>query len=103
MKVKKDIKNILIVAAMVLASLFFINMSLAANTAKVTVDLANLREEPNENSTILEQLTLNEEVEIVEQDGDWYKVIARKITGYIRKDLIAVTEQVNNQETNTRG
>lgn len=102
MKVKKDIKNILIVAAMVLASLFFINMSLAANTAKVTVDLANLREEPNENSTILEQLTLNEEVEIVEQDGDWYKVIARKITGYIRKDLIAVTEQVNNQETNTR-
>ena len=33
MKVKKDIKNILIVAAMVLASLFFINMSLAANTA----------------------------------------------------------------------
>lgn len=78
MKVKKDIKNILIVAAMVLASLFFINMSLAANTAKVTVDLANLRETPDENSTILEQLTLNEEVEIVEQDGDWYKVIARK-------------------------
>ena len=102
MKVKKDIKNILIVAAMVLASLFFINMSLAANTAKVTVDLANLRESPDENSTILEQLTLNEEVEIVEQDGDWYKIVARRITGDIRKDLIAVTEQVNNQETNTR-
>ena len=102
MKVKKDIKNILIVATMVVASLFFINMSLAANTAKVTVDLANLRESPDENSTILEQLTLNEEVEIVEQDGDWYKVVARRITGYIRQDLIAVTEQVNNQETNTR-
>lgn len=102
MKVKKDIKNILIVAAMVVASLFFINMSLAANTAKVTVDLANLRESPDENSTILEQLTLNEEVEIVEQEEDWYKVIARRITGYIRQDLIAVTEQVNNQETNTR-
>lgn len=102
MKVKKDIKNILIVAAMVLASLFFINMSLAANTAKVTVDLANLRETPDENSTILEQLTLNEEVEVLEKEGDWYKVIARRITGYVRQDLIAVTEEVNNQETNTR-
>ena len=102
MNVKKGIKNILIVTAMVLASLFFINMSLAANTAKVTVNLANLRETPDENSTILEQLTLNEEVEIVEQDGDWYKVIARRITGYVRQDLIAVTEEVNNQETNTR-
>ena len=102
MKVKKDIKNILIVAAMVLASLFFINMSLAANTAKVTVNVANLRETPDENSTILEQLTLNEEVEVLEKEGDWYKVIARRITGYVRQDLIAVTEEVNNQETNTR-
>ena len=97
MKVKKDIKNILIVAAMVVASLFFINMSLAANTAKVTVDLANLRESPNEDSTILEQLTLNEEVEIIEQEGDWYKVVARKITGYVRHDLIAITEESKNQ------
>ena len=102
MNVKKGIKNILIVTAMVLASLFFINMSLAANTAKVTVNVANLRETPDENSTILEQLTLNEEVEVLEKEGDWYKVIARRITGYVRQDLIAVTEQVNNQETNTR-
>lgn len=102
MNVKKGIKNILIVTAMVLASLFFINMSLAANTAKVTVNVANLRETPDENSTILEQLTLNEEVEVLEKEGDWYKVIARRITGYVRQDLIAVTEEVNNQETNTR-
>ena len=97
MKIKKYIKNILIVTSMVFASLFFINMSLAVNKAKVTVDLANLRESPNEDSTILEQLTLNEEVEIIEQEGDWYKVVARKIRGYVRHDLIAITEESKNQ------
>ena len=95
MKSKKGIKNILIVTAMVLASLFFINMSLAANTAKVTVETANLRETPDENSKILEQLSLNKEVEIVEKEGDWYKVTVDNITGYLRQDLIAVTEEVN--------
>ena len=95
MKNKKGIKNILIVAAMVITSLFFINMSLAANTAKVTVETANLRETPDENSKILEQLSLNKEVEIVEKEGDWYKVTVDNITGYIRQDLIAVTEEVN--------
>lgn len=102
MNSKKSIKNILIVTAMVLASLFFINMSLAANTAKVTVETANLRETPDENSKILEQLSLNEEVEVVEKEGDWYKVTARNITGYLRQDLIAVTEQVNRETTNTQ-
>ena len=95
MKSKKGIKNILIVTAMVLASLFFINMSLAANTAKVTVETANLRETPDENSKILEQLSLNKEVEIVEKEGEWYKVTVDNITGYLRQDLIAVTEEVN--------
>ena len=98
MKNKKGIKNILIVAAMVITSLFFINMSLAANTAKVTVETANLRETPDENSKILEQLSLNKEVEIIEKDGEWYKVTVDNITGYIRQDLIAVTEEVNNTQ-----
>lgn len=98
MKNKKGIKNILIVTAMVITSLFFINMSLAANTAKVTVETANLRETPDENSKILEQLSLNKEVEIIEKDGEWYKVTVDNITGYIRQDLIAVTEEVNNTQ-----
>ena len=95
MKSKKGIKNILMVAAMIITSLFFINMSLATNTAKVTVETANLREKPDESSKILEQLSLNKEVEIIEKEGDWYKVTVDNITGYLRQDLIAVTEEVN--------
>lgn len=99
MKSKKSIKSILIMAVLGIVSLFFINMSLAANTAKISVETANLREEANEKSKILELLSMNEQVEIIEKNGEWYKVKARGITGYLRQDLIKVAEE--QQETTT--
>ncbi len=104
MKKKNYIKNILVVATLGIAILFFINISLAANTAKVNVETANLRESADSNSKILEQLSLNEEVEILEKTGDWYKVEARNITGFLRQDLLTVNGEVtedNNTETTT--
>lgn len=101
MKSKKSIKNIIIMAILSVISLFFINMSLAANTAKISVETANLREEANENSKILELLSLNEEVEVIEKTGDWYKVKARGITGYLRNDLISLKEEVVETTSNT--
>lgn len=109
MKSIKNIKSILVLAILSVISLFFINMSLAANTGTVNVETANLRDTTEENSKILEQLSLNEKVEILENSGNWYKVKAKGITGYIRKDLITVennkvetattsTEAVNNEQ-----
>lgn len=100
MKSKPRIKNVLVTAALVLGIMFFINISLAADTAKVSVETANLRETADTNSKILEQLSLNEEVEILEKSGDWYKVEARNITGYLRQDVISIEEQAQ-QETQT--
>ena len=53
-------------AAVGIISLFFINMSLAVSTAKVNVETANLRETADENAKILELLSMNEEVEVIE-------------------------------------
>ena len=94
MKSKKNIKSIVIMAAVSIISLFFINMSLAANTAKVCVETARLRETPSQDSKILELLSMNEQIEIIEKTENWYKVKARGITGYLREDLINVTEEV---------
>ena len=105
MKSKMNIKSIVMMAAVGIISLFFINMSLAANTAKIRVETANLREAAEENSKILEQLSINEEVEIIEKTGNWYQVKAKGMTGYIRQDLITVNGEVakntttSNQET----
>ncbi len=100
MKSKMNIKSIIMMAAVGIISLFFINMSLAANTAKVSVETANLRETADENSKILEQFSKNQQVEIIEKQGDWYKVKVKGITGYLRQDLISVEneEQSTNQE-----
>lgn len=94
MKSKKNIKSILIMAVIGIISLFFINMSFAANTAKVVVDTANLRENADSNSKILKLLSWNDEVEVLEKSGDWYKVKTDKITGYLRQDLISVNGKV---------
>ncbi len=97
MKSKMNIKSIIMMAAVGIISLFFINMSLAANTAKISVETANLREAADEDSKILEQFSKNQQVEIIEKQGDWYKVKVKGITGYLRQDLISV----ENEEQNT--
>ena len=79
--------------------MFFINMSFAANNAKINVETANLRETADAEGKILEQLSLNDEVELVEKSGEWYKVKANDITGYIRQDLLTVKEEVTDNNT----
>lgn len=104
MKSKKNIKSIVILAALGIATLFFINISLAANTAKVNVETANLRETADSESKILVQLSLNQEVEVVEKGNEWCKVKVNGITGYIREDLITIngdTDTVKQVETST--
>ena len=100
MKIKKNIKNILLLTALGVATLFFINISFASNTAKVKVETANLRETSDENSKILEQLSQNQEVEIIEKSDDWYKVKVKGMTGYLRQDLLTISEE-NEIKTNT--
>lgn len=101
MKSKKSIKSILMLSAVIIISLFFINMSLAANTAKVNVETANLRETADESGKILEQLSIGQEIEILEEQSDWYKVKAKGITGYVRADLVSVpNEEKNSTQTN---
>ena len=72
MKTKMNIKSIILIAMICLSSLFFINMSFAANTAKIKVETANLREEPSADSKILEQASVGDEVEVLEKSGEWY-------------------------------
>ena len=93
MKSIKNIKSIFIVAIIGIISLFCFNKSLAANTAKVTTDIANIRKNADTTSTIVEQATKGQEVEIIEKSGEWYKVKYNKVEGYLRQDLIELNTQ----------
>lgn len=102
MKTKMNIKSIFVMAIISLASLLFINISLAANTGIINVDVANLRETADAESTILEQITLNQEVEIVGEEGDWYQVTYNHITGYVSKELVTVNSNPESTEDNNQ-
>ena len=102
MKSKMNIKSIFVMAIISLASLLFINISLAANTGTINVDVANLRETADAESTILEQITLNQEVEIIGEEGDWYQVTYNYITGYVSKELVTVTSNPESTEDNNQ-
>lgn len=101
MKSKMNIKGIIIIAVITVVSMLFINMSFAANTGKINVETANLRKEPNADSIILEQLSINQEVEILEKSGEWYQVKYNNITGFLRQDLVTVSGDETNTTTDT--
>ena len=99
MKTKKTIKNILMMAIMGFTLMFFTNISFATNTGKVNVETANLRETADEESRILVQLSINDDVEILGESGNWYQVKSDNVTGYVRKDLLTVEDSQKEQKT----
>ncbi len=103
MKSKMNIKSIFVMAIISLASLLFINISLAANTGTINVQVANLRKTADAESTILEQITLNQEVEIVGEEGDWYQITYNNITGYVSKELVTVNSNPEPTEDSNQG
>ena len=72
-------------------------MSFAQNTGIVTEE-AKLRKTASEDSIVLEIIPKKEEVEILEEQENWYKVKYNKIKGYVLKEFIKVEETA---ETNT--
>lgn len=72
-------------------------MSFAGNTGIVTEE-AKLRKTASEDSIVLEIIPKKEEVEILEEEENWYKVKYNKIKGYVLKEFIKVEETA---ETNT--
>ena len=101
MKSNLNIKTILVMAIIGIISFVFFNKSFAANTAKVTVDTANIRKSADADSALVEQANKGQEVEILEKTGDWYKIRYNGIEGYLRKDLLDVAEETATEETAT--
>ena len=88
---KKIVKSVLIIAFIVLMS-----SKVYATTGKITSDNVRIRKEANTDSTILTLVSIGEEVEVLETEGEWTKVKKSEFTGYIRNDMLEV--QANNEE-----
>lgn len=70
--------------------------SVFASTATISVSAARLRKEANTESDVLTKIYEGEKVEILEKNGEWYKVKYGNNVGYLKNNL--VKEDSNNSE-----
>lgn len=63
-----------------------------AMTGTITGSRVRVRKEANADSEILLNVVKDDEVEVIEPSGDWYKVKVKGNTGYIHKDYIEVED-----------
>lgn len=96
----KNLKRILLISIVFLLSMFYINTVNATNTAKIASDTVRIRKEASTNSAILELVSRNQEVEILEKKDDWYKIKYKTITGYVKEDLLELDDEA--KETSTK-
>ncbi len=108
----KIIRNVVIALVLVLA--LCITSKSFAKTVIVTTDGLNLRREASTEAEVLDIISINEEVEYVDEQENWYKVKYKGMTGYISKDYAKIkgenttnsnttntTNTTNNNETNS--
>lgn len=91
----KDRKNmVMIIIIGITISLFLcFNTTVFATTGTVITSDLRLRKEDSTSSEILTLLDENDEVEIISDNGDWYKVKANGKVGYVSKQYIKVKEE----------
>lgn len=69
-----------------------------ATTGIVTADLLNLRESPSTSANVKATLSQNQEMEVLEQNGVWYKVKINSTEGYVHGDYIKIKEEPKVEE-----
>lgn len=91
------IKKVFFIALMIWA--LWITSCMAA-TGKINAEGARIRREPNTTSDVLTIAYSGETVEILEKQGEWYKVKYGENVGYIRGDLMQVDGEAEEDTAN---
>lgn len=92
-------KKLIVIAIITLLLILICTTTCKATTAIVNTDTLKLRKEASTDSTVLELLNQGQELDIIEQSGDWYKVKVNNMTGFVHKDYIKLNEEVANTNT----
>lgn len=87
MKILK--KAIAIGAIMLIIFASSVTIAVTKTKGKVVTETLRLRKEASLESTVLDLLSKDDEVEIIAEEGDWYKVNFKTYTGYVSKEYIS--------------
>lgn len=91
----KKIKILLIIVVLFIVS----STIVLAKSGTTTTDSVNLRNKPSTSSDVIKSLSKNESLEILEESGDFYKVLYKGRVGYISKKFVSVAGE--SASTNT--
>lgn len=92
-------KNSKIISAFFVILLVLLSSNIAfADTGIVNTPAARIREKASKDSEILTRAYEDDEVEILDEEGDWYQVKVNGKTGYVSKSLIKKTESTSNKK-----
>lgn len=73
--------------------------SVISTIAKCGTEVLNVRKEPNTECEIIAQMAVDEEVEVLEDLGDWAKVSVDSEEGYISKEFVEIGDQLKHAMT----
>ena len=92
--------NKIIATVVVIMMILFNSMAFAVEVTNGTVntETLRLRKEPSTDSIVLELLSKDDKVEILEEKGEWYKVKFKDYTGYVSKEFISKSGEVKSSE-----
>lgn len=105
---KTTISSIIIAISMIV---FTTNVQAA--TGKVTTETLNLRSKASTDSSVVKLLNMDDELEILSEEGNWYKVKVGDNEGYVSKDYVKLgktstetnnttpTDNTNNNKNNS--
>lgn len=89
---KFSIKIIIIAVLLLLLS----ELPIFATTGKSTVSSLRIRKTPSTDGEVIDVLAVNDPVEILGEDGDWYKVSAKGNNGYVSKQFVSINGNIEN-------
>ena len=87
----------LIIFVFMIITILIISTIVCAKTGTLNdTDFLNLRESPSTSANIVTVLPQNASFEILEEQGDWYKIKYQDYLGYVSKQYVKVDENVIN-------
>lgn len=88
-------KKKLIIALIIIVNLTIMTVvSNASTKGVITGETVKLRKGPNLDSGLVTLLSVDNKVEVLSKEGDWYKVKYKDYTGYVYADYIKVNGEV---------
>lgn len=88
-----------IIFIVIYIGLIILSTKVYATSGKTINEVTRIRKEASTNSDIVALVSSGTNVEIISEEGEWYKVKYSTYSGYMRKDMLNVESESKSETT----